>query len=176
MDSNGAFWSHVWLYSLNLSDTKNKLEISKQMLDRMDQELTKIRQHIRQKIKEIQKKQKQYYDKHKKPLTFDLGDMVFLKLIPRRTYLILGKDKGLSPRFAGPFKILKKLSSPAYKFELHANVKAHPIFHVSLVKKYVSNPHHVLQENYNLWDDGVGKWWGRERLEKDAQDIDPQSV
>ncbi|MCO5598429.1 hypothetical protein L7F22_052524 [Adiantum nelumboides] len=60
---------------LSFSDPENKVEVSKQMLEKMDLELAKIRRHI----KKSQKKQKQYYDKHKRPLTFEVGDLVFLK-------------------------------------------------------------------------------------------------
>ena len=135
---------------LNFSDPENKVEVSKQMLERMDLELSKIRRHI----KEAQKKQKLYYDKNKRPLSFNEGDLVFLKVIPKRTNLILGKDRRLSPRFAGPFKVLKRVGLLACKLELPAHVKVHPVFHVVLLKKYVSNPLHVLQENYNLRDGG----------------------
>ena len=135
---------------LNFSDPDNKVEISRQMLERMDLELSKIRQHI----KEAQKKQKLYYDKHRRPLSFNSGDLVFLKVTPKRTNLILGRDRRLSPRFAGPFKVVKRVGSLAYQLELPTHVKVHPVFHVSLLKKYVSNPRHVLQENYNLRDDG----------------------
>lgn len=135
---------------LSFSDPGNKVEISQQMLERMDQELNKIRQNLR----EAQKRHKLYYDKNRRPLTFDLGDMVFLKVIPNRTNLMLGRDRRLTPRFAGPFKVIQKIGSLAYKLELPDHVKVHPIFHVSLLKKYVSNPNHVLQETFKLRDDG----------------------
>ena len=80
--------------------------------------------------------------------------MVFLKLVPKRTNLILGRDRRLSPRFAGPFKILKTVGLNAYKLELPTHLKVHPVFHVNLLKKYVANSHHVLQESYNLREDG----------------------
>lgn len=105
-------------------------------------------------MKEAQKKQKGYYDKKRRPLEFAIGDMVFLKVNPQRTHLITGKDKRLSPRFAGPFKILKRVGSLAYELELPSQVKVHPVFHVNLLKKYVPNANHVLQDNSNLKDDG----------------------
>lgn len=76
--------------------------------------------------------------------------MIFLKVIPRRTNLILGKGKHLSPRFTVSFQVLKKVGSLVYKLELPAHVKVHLVFHVSFVEKVYANPHHVLQENYNL--------------------------
>ena len=59
----------------------------------------------------------------------------------------------LSPRYCGPFTILKKVEV-AYKLALPEHSKVHPIFHVSLLKKYVPNANHVLQDNSNLKDDG----------------------
>ncbi|MCO5591417.1 hypothetical protein L7F22_045400 [Adiantum nelumboides] len=136
---------------LNFSDPKNKkVEVSKPMLEKMDPELAKIRHYI----KEAQKKQKQYYDKNKRTLTVEVGDLGFLKVVLKRTNLIFGKDMGFSPRFVGAFKIVKRTASLAYKLKLRTHVKFHPVFHVSLLKKYVANPPHVLQAKYNLRDDG----------------------
>ena len=125
---------------LNFRDPEKKVGVSKQMLERIDLELSKIRHHI----KKAQKKQKLYYDKNKRPLSFNEGDLVFLKVIPKRTNLILGKDRRLSPRFASPLKVYKRVGSLAYKLELPTHVKLHLIFHVALLKKYVSNPLHIL--------------------------------
>ncbi|MCO5577987.1 hypothetical protein L7F22_031825 [Adiantum nelumboides] len=148
-----AMYGHNCVSPIQFSDPDNKVEISKQMLDNMDAEMTKIRQNI----KEAQKRQKQYFDQHKRTLEFKVGDFVFLKVIPRHTNLILGKDRRLSPRFAGPFKILKHVGSLAYELALPAHVKVHPVFHVSLLKMYVTNSDHVLQDNSKLQDDGTLK-------------------
>ena len=67
----------------------------------------------------------------------------------------MGKDRKLPPHFAGPFKIIKSVEKLAYNLELPSNVKAHPIFHVSLLKKYVANPNHVLQDKSKLKDDAT---------------------
>ena len=48
--------------------------------------------------------------------------MVFLKVIPKRSNLTLGKDRSLSPHFAGPFKILKRVGTLAYQLELLENI------------------------------------------------------
>ena len=48
---------------------------------------------------------------------------------------------------------MKKIGTLAYEFKLPSHVKVHPVFHVSLLKKYVPNAHHVLQDNSKLQDD-----------------------
>ncbi|MCO5576289.1 hypothetical protein L7F22_030098 [Adiantum nelumboides] len=136
---------------INFLNSRNKVELSHEMLEKMDNELAKIRGNIR----EAQKRHKLYYDKKHRVVEYEIGDMVFLKVIPEKFHLILGKDRRLSPRFAGPFKILKRIGSLAYKLELPSHVKVHPVFHVSLLKKYVPNVHHVLQDNSKLKDDGT---------------------
>ncbi|MCO5548854.1 hypothetical protein L7F22_002316 [Adiantum nelumboides] len=136
---------------INFLNSRNKVELSHEMLEKMDNELAKIRGNIRK----AQKRHKLYYDKKHRVVEYEIGDMVFLKVIPEKSHLILGKDRRLSPRFAGPFKILKRIGSLAYKLELPSHVKVHPVFHVSLLKKYVPNVHHVLQDNSKLKDDGT---------------------
>ena len=83
------------------------------------------------------------------------GDLVILQVKPTRSKLILGKDRRLTPIFAGPFKIMKRVGKLAYHLELPSNVKAHPIFHVSLLKKYVANENHVLLVKSKLKDDAT---------------------
>ncbi|MCO5563940.1 hypothetical protein L7F22_017592 [Adiantum nelumboides] len=136
---------------INFLNSRNKVELSREMLEKMNKELAKIRGNIR----EAQKRHKLYYDKKHRVVEYEIGDMVFLKVIPEKSHLILGKDRRLSPRFAGPFKILKRIGSLAYKLKLPSHVKVHPVFHVSLLKKYVPNVHHVLQDNSKLKDDGT---------------------
>lgn len=126
---------------VNFSNPNNKVEISREMLEKMDKELDRIRDHIR----EAKKKNKWYYDKKHRHVEYKIGNMVFLKVFPEKSNLILGKDKRLSPRFARPFKTLKRVGSLAYKLEFPSHAKVqHPLFHVSLLKKYVANVNHVL--------------------------------
>ncbi|KAH7446416.1 hypothetical protein KP509_01G054500 [Ceratopteris richardii] len=120
----------------------NKVEVSKEMLDKMDEELGKIKKHI----KEAQKRQKKFYDLKRRPIEFQVDDMVFLKVNSHRSNLLLGKDHRLSPRYGGRFKVLKKIGSLAYLLELPKHLNVLPVFHVSLFKRYVSNVAHVLQE------------------------------
>lgn len=146
-----AMYGYNCLTPVHFSHDANKVDMSREMLRKMDDELSRIKKHI----KHAQHRQKFYYDKSKRRVDFKEGDLVFLQVKPKRTTLILGKDKRLTPRFAGPFKILKKIGNLAYRLDLPSHVKAHPVFHVTLLKKYVANANHVLQETSRLKDDGT---------------------
>ncbi|CAA7043816.1 unnamed protein product [Microthlaspi erraticum] len=102
---------------------------------------------LKLKMKEAQDRQKSYADKHRRELEFQVGDLVYLKLITFK-----GKDKAaatgkLKPRYMGPYKILERIGLVAYKLELPpALVAFHPVFHVSLMKRCVTNGENVVAE------------------------------
>ena len=56
-----------------------------------------------------------------------------------------GKKGKLSPRFIGPFEILSRVGEVAYKLALPPSLSAvHPVFHVSMLRKYISDESHVI--------------------------------
>ena len=73
--------------------------------------------------------------------------MVFLQVRSKRSTLSLGKYKKLSPRYCGPYEIVKKIGSQAYKLKLPAHLKIHDVSHVSLLKPYISNPMHIIDDH-----------------------------
>ncbi|GKC68239.1 putative reverse transcriptase domain-containing protein, partial [Tanacetum coccineum] len=80
--------------------------------------------------------QKSYADRRAKPLEFEVGDMVLLKVSPWKGVVRFGKHGKLSLRYIGPFKILARVCPVAYTLELPEELKGiHNTFHVSNLKK-----------------------------------------
>ena len=110
------------------------------------EETTEAIKKIKQRMETAQSRQKSYADKRRRPLEFQVGDSVFLKVAPMKGVMRFGKKGKLSPRFIGPFEILERIGKVAYKLALPPELSSvHNVFHVSMLKKYVSDPSHVLE-------------------------------
>ena len=71
--------------------------------------------------------------------------MVFLKVAPMKGVLRFEKKGKLSPHFVGPFEILERIGHVAYRLALPPSLSAvHDVFHVSMLRKYVADPTHVV--------------------------------
>ncbi|GJX76356.1 putative reverse transcriptase domain-containing protein [Tanacetum coccineum] len=83
-----------------------------------------------------------YADLKRKPMDFQVGDKVMLKVFPWKGVVRFGKRGKLNPRYVGPFKVLEKVGSVAYKLELLEELsRVHNTFHVSNLKKcYADEP------------------------------------
>ncbi|XP_075515758.1 uncharacterized protein LOC142550569 [Primulina tabacum] len=101
---------------------------------------------IRDRMKTAQSRQKNYADNRRRPLEFEVGDHVFIKIAPLKGVMIFEKKGKLSPRFIGPFEILDRIGERAYRLALPPDLdRVHNVFHVSMIRKYISNPSHVLR-------------------------------
>ena len=69
---------------------------------------------IRQCLLMVQSRQKSYAYVRRRPLEFEVGDHVFLKVMPKRGVVRFGKRGKLTPRFIGPFEILERIGTIAY--------------------------------------------------------------
>ncbi|GJT60639.1 hypothetical protein Tco_1004172 [Tanacetum coccineum] len=87
-------------------------------------------------------RQKSYADLKRKPMEFQVGDKVMLKVSSWKGVVRFGKWGKLNPRYVGPFKVLEKVGYIAYKFELPEELsRVHNTFHVSNLKKcYADEP------------------------------------
>ncbi|GJW75089.1 hypothetical protein Tco_0134459 [Tanacetum coccineum] len=83
-------------------------------------------------------RQKSYTDLKRKPMDFQVGDKVMLKVSPRKGVIRFGKQRKLNPRYVGPFKVLEKVGSVAYKLELPQELsRVHNTFHLQFVEEPV---------------------------------------
>ncbi|GJU00012.1 putative reverse transcriptase domain-containing protein [Tanacetum coccineum] len=73
---------------------------------------------IKQRIQAAQDRQKSYADLKRKPMEFEVGDRVMLKVSPWKGVVRFGKRGKLNPRYVGPFKVLAKVGKVAYRLEL----------------------------------------------------------
>ena len=96
---------------------------------------------IRQRLLTDQSRQKSYVDVRRQPLEFEVGDHVFLKVMPKRGVVRFGKQGKLSPRFIGPFEILERVGTVAYRLALPPSMSGvHEVFHISMLRKYTPDP------------------------------------
>ena len=102
-----------------------------------------------------QDRQNSYADSKRSDRIFNEGDMVFLRVKPKRSSLSLGKYKKLSARYCGPYTIIKRINNQAYELLLSAHIKVHNVFHISLLKKYVPDANHILDELPLVSKDGT---------------------
>ena len=87
---------------------------------------------IRKRLLAAQSRQKSYADKRRRPLEFEVGDHVFLKVSPATGIGRAIKQRKPSPRYIGPFEILAKRGPMAYQLALPPNLsRLHDVFHVS---------------------------------------------
>nr|GEZ87800.1 putative reverse transcriptase domain-containing protein [Tanacetum cinerariifolium] len=81
-------------------------------------------------------RQKSYADLKRKPMEFQVGDKVMLKVSPLNGVVRFGKRGKLNPRYVGPFKVLERIGDVAYKLDLPEELsRVHNTFHVSNLKK-----------------------------------------
>ncbi|GJY97954.1 putative reverse transcriptase domain-containing protein [Tanacetum coccineum] len=108
-------------------------------------ETTKKIVQIRQRLQAARDRQRSYANVRRKPLEFQVGDRVMLKVSPRKGVIRFGKRGKLNPRYIGPFKILERIGPVAYKLELPEELSnVHSTFHISNLKKCLSDESHVI--------------------------------
>ena len=81
----------------------------------------------------------------RQPLEFEVSDRVFSKVMPKRGVIRFGKRGKLSPRCIGPFEVLERIGTVAYRLALPPSmIGVHELFHVSMLRKYTPDPTQVV--------------------------------
>jgi hypothetical protein len=136
---------------LFLDQTRGRQFFGPELIQEVEEQVRTIRENWRV----AQTRQKSYVDNRGRLLEFEEGDHVYLKMSPlrgMRRFKVKGK---LSPRFIGPFLILKRVGEVAYQLELPDHLAdVHNVFHVSQLKKCLRVPEEQLpMEDLNVQDD-----------------------
>ena len=100
---------------------------------------------IQERLLAAQSRQKSYADNRRRDLEFQIGDWVFLKVSPMRGVMRFGRKGKLSPRYIGPYQIVRRIGKVAYELDLPSDLEAvHPVFHVSMLRKCIGDPSRVF--------------------------------
>ncbi|GJY39452.1 putative reverse transcriptase domain-containing protein [Tanacetum coccineum] len=118
------------------------------------QETTEKIVQIKQRMQAARDRQKSYMNLKHKPREFQVGDKVMLKVSPWKGVVHFGKWGKLNPTYVGPFKVLEKVGSVAYKLELPQELSmVYNTFHVSNLKKcHADEPLAILLDGLHFDD------------------------
>ena len=102
-------------------------------------------------------RQKTYAVQRRKPLEFQVGDKVLLKVSLWKGVIRFGKQGKLNPRYVGPFQIIKRIGPVAYKLNLPEELRGvHDVFHVSNLKKCLSDETLIIHSTKSKWMTSYG--------------------
>jgi hypothetical protein len=126
-------WATQGQPSSDASDASEEVS----MVTQLDEERKRLWELAKANLEKAHKRHKDFADKSRREVKFQVGDEVWLNIKNFRL------PKGLSHKFlgpyAGPFKVLEKKLSDTYKLELLENLRVHPTFHVSFLKSVTRN-------------------------------------
>ncbi|GKE12014.1 hypothetical protein Tco_1415565 [Tanacetum coccineum] len=109
-------------------------------------------------------RQKSYADKRRRPLEFEVGDKVMLKVAPWKGVIRFEKRGKLNRRYIGPFQIIERIGLVAYRLELPQELsRVHNVFYVCNLKKYLSDDTLVIPLEEIQLDDKL--YFGEEPVE-----------
>jgi len=103
----------------------------------LQQTTSKVRL-IQDRMRATQSRKKSYAAKRRRPLEFDEGDHVFLRVTQTTGIIMVLKSRKLTSRFIGPYQITQRIGTTAYEIALPPHLaNLHNVFHVSQLRKYI---------------------------------------
>jgi hypothetical protein len=120
----------------------------------MEEKMEKIKHNLNY----AQDRHTSYANKNRVFIDFKVGEHVFLKVNAKRSSLRFGSFLKLVARYCGPFEILENIGPIAYMLSFLASMRVHNVFCVSLLKKYVPDPNHIIDWNVIQVEHKGGFW------------------
>eukprot|EP00253_Pinus_taeda_P019091 PITA_19091 len=126
------------------SGPEERLMLGPNMLKEMEEMVKKVQSNL----KAAQDRKKNFANWERRFKEYQVGDHVYVRIRARRSALQWSGYAKMAPRFCGPFQVLARIGPVAYQLALPSHLRVHNVFHVSVLKKYVYDPKHVI-----LWQD-----------------------
>jgi len=125
----------------NWSGPEDKLRLGPEMLKEMEDMVKKVRANL----KAAQDRQKKFADRKRRFKEYQVGHHVYIRIQARKSTLQWSSCAKLAPRYFGPFQVLARVGPVAYQLALPSHIRIHNVFHVSMLKKYIYDPKHVIK-------------------------------
>ena len=127
---------------LNWSEPGERVTFGPDLVTEAEEKVRVIQNHL----KTAQSRQKSYSDKRHRPLEFEIGSWVYLRVSPMKGVHHFGVKGKLAPRYIGPFQILQQCGPVVYQLKLPPHLSStHDVFHVSQLKKCLRVPSEAIK-------------------------------
>ncbi|XP_060211709.1 uncharacterized protein LOC132639265 [Lycium barbarum] len=150
-DRGTQFTSHFW--QTLQAELGTQLDLSTAFHPHTDGQSERT---IQEKLRAAQSRQKMYVDQKVRDMAFMVGEQVLLKVSPMKGIMRFGKRDKLSPRYISPFEILRRIGEVSYELALPPGLSGvHPVFHISMLKKYHSDWSYIIHWDSVLLDENL---------------------